>query len=159
MSGVSISALIKKMNLKLLTTEINTDKIKLYHPDVNRPALQLAGYYKSFDHDRLQVIGRVEHGYLCSLSETARREALYNLFSYRVPCLIICKGQEIFPEMIEYGREFDVPVFRTEQLTTDFTAELLLWLREELADRVMMHGVPTGKIWRRPLQKDTLLSS
>ena len=43
--------------------------------------------------------------------------------------------------MIEYGREFDVPVFRTDQLTTDFTAELLFWLREELADRVMMHGV------------------
>ena len=28
MSGVTISALIKKMNLELLTKEINTDKIK-----------------------------------------------------------------------------------------------------------------------------------
>ena len=63
MSGVTISALIKKMNLELLTKEINTDKIKLYHPDVNRPALQLAGYYEHFDRERVQLIGLV---YLCS---------------------------------------------------------------------------------------------
>ncbi|MBQ3567574.1 MAG: HPr(Ser) kinase/phosphatase, partial [Anaerotignum sp.] len=56
-------------------------------------------------------------------------------------CLIVCKDLEIFPEMIEYGREYDVPIFRTPQITTDFTAELIFWLREELADRVMMHGV------------------
>lgn len=48
---------------------------------------------------------------------------------------------EVFPEIIEYGREFDVPIFRTEMVTTDFTAELIFWLREELAERVMMHGV------------------
>ena len=53
----------------------------------------------------------------------------------------MCRALEIFPEMLEYGREFDVPIFRTNQITTDFTAELIFWLREELADRVMMHGV------------------
>ena len=55
MSGVTISALIKKMNLELLTKEINTDKIKLYHPDVNRPALQLAGYYEHFRSEERRV--------------------------------------------------------------------------------------------------------
>ena len=103
--------------------------------------MQLAGFYESFDKDRLQVIGRVEHSFLLSLTEEKRRESIRNLFGYKIPCLIVCKDLEIFPEMMEYGREFDVPIFRTDQITTDFTAELIFWLREELADRVMMHGV------------------
>ena len=141
MYSAELAKIVEAFQLENILPEISLKGRAVKKREINRPALQLAGYYKSFDHDRLQVIGRVEHGYLSSLSETARREALYNLFSYRVPCLIICKGQEVFPEMLEYGREFEVPVFRTEQLTTDFTAELLFWLREELADRVMLHGV------------------
>ena len=74
MSGVTISALIKKMNLELLTKEINTDKIKLYHPDVNRPALQLAGYYEHFDRERVQLIGVVEYTYMQRMTEEQRLE-------------------------------------------------------------------------------------
>ena len=74
MSGVTISALIKKMNLELLTKEINTDKIKLYHPDVNRPALQMAGYYEHFDRERVQLIGVVEYTYMQRMTEEQRME-------------------------------------------------------------------------------------
>ena len=63
MSGVTISALIKKMNLELLTKEINTDKIKLYHPDVNRPAL-LWRAVTAFDRERVRLIGDVEYTYM-----------------------------------------------------------------------------------------------
>ena len=81
MSGVTISALIKKMNLELLTKEINTDKIKLYHPDVNRPALQLAGYYEHFDRERVQLIGVVEYTYMQRMTEEQRMENYEKLLS------------------------------------------------------------------------------
>jgi HPr kinase/phosphorylase len=55
--------------------------------------------------------------------------------------LIVCKNLEIFPEMLEFGRQYQVPIFRTSQMTTEFNAEMIFWLREELAERVMMHGV------------------
>ena len=88
MSGVTISALIKKMNLELLTKEINTDKIKLYHPDVNRPALQLAGYYEHFDRERVQLIGVVEYTYMQRMTEEQRLENYEKLLSTDIPCNI-----------------------------------------------------------------------
>ncbi|MBR5269454.1 MAG: HPr(Ser) kinase/phosphatase, partial [Anaerotignum sp.] len=89
----------------------------------------------------IQVIGRVEHNFLLSLEEEKRKKAVYGLFQREIPCLVICRDMEVFPEMLEYAREFDTPILCTSQITTDFIAELIYWLREELADRIMMHGV------------------
>lgn len=141
MYSAELAKIVEAFQLENILPEISLEGRSVKKREINRPALQLAGYYKSFDNERLQVIGRVEHGYLSSLEEEKRRDSIRNLFSQHIPCLILCKELEVFSEMIEFGREFDVPVFRTDQLTTDFTAELLFWLREELADRVMIHGV------------------
>ena len=48
MYGVTITELINKMGLKNLTPELDTDKIVVAHPEVNRPALQLTGFYEPF---------------------------------------------------------------------------------------------------------------
>ncbi len=141
MYSAELGKIVEAFQLENILPEISLEGRAVKRKEINRPALQLAGFYESFDSGRLQVIGRVEHSYLLSLPKDIRRAAIYALFSYRIPCLIICKDLEVFPEMMEYGREFEVPIFRTKQVTTDFTAELIFWLREELADRVMMHGV------------------
>ena len=141
MYSAELGKIVEAFQLENILPEISLEGRAVKKKEINRPALQLAGFYESFDKDRLQVIGRVEHSFLLSLTEEKRRESIRNLFGYQIPCLIVCKDLEIFPEMMEYGREFDVPIFRTDQITTDFTAELIFWLREELADRVMMHGV------------------
>ena len=141
MYSAELGKIVEAFQLENILPEISLEGRAVKKKEINRPALQLAGFYESFDKDRLQVIGRVEHSFLLSLTEERRRESIRNLFGYQIPCLIVCKDLEIFPEMMEYGREFDVPIFRTDQITTDFTAELIFWLREELADRVMMHGV------------------
>lgn len=141
MYSAELGKIVEAFQLENILPEISLEGRAVKKKEINRPALQLAGFYESFDSGRLQVIGRVEHSFLLSLTEEKRRESIRNLFGYQIPCLIVCKDLEIFPEMMEYGREFDVPIFRTNQITTDFTAELIFWLREELADRVMMHGV------------------
>ena len=68
MKGVPVSSLIEKMNLDNLTREINADKIRIVHPDINRPALQLTGFYDHFDNERVQIIGYVEYAYINKLS-------------------------------------------------------------------------------------------
>ncbi len=141
MYSAQLQKIVEVFALEPALPELSLAGRAIRRKEINRPALQLAGFYERFDSDRLQVIGRVEYSYLMSLSEEKRKEALRQLFQYRIPCLVVCKSLDIFPEMLEYGREYDVPIFRTAQNTTDFTAELIFWLREELADRVMMHGV------------------
>jgi len=141
MYSAELTKIVEAFQLENILPEISLKGRAVKRKEVNRPALQLAGFYESFDNDRLQVIGRVEHSYLLSLDESDRRNAIHAFFQQKIPCLILCRGMEVFPEMLEYAIEFDVPIFRTAQSTTDFIAELIYWLREELADRVMMHGV------------------
>lgn len=141
MYSADLTKIVEAFSLENMLPELSLEGRAIVRKEINRPALQLTGFYERFDSDRLQVIGRVEYSYLLSLSEEKRKESLRHLFQYRIPCLIVCKNLEIFPEALEYGREYGVPIFRTAQTTTEFTAELIFWLREELADRVMMHGV------------------
>ena len=73
MYGVTIKELIKKMDLKNMTPELDTEKTVLVHPDVNRPALQLTGFFDHFDKERVQIIGYVEQAYLNTLTLDRRR--------------------------------------------------------------------------------------
>ena len=141
MYSAELVKIAETFQLVNILPEISLEGRVVKKKEVNRPALQLGGFYESFDNGRIQVIGRVEHNFLLSLEEEKRRKAVYGLFQKKIPCLIICRDMEVFPEMLECAKEFDTPILCTSQSTTDFIAELIFWLREELADRVMMHGV------------------
>ncbi len=141
MSGVSISALIKKMDLKLLTTEINTDKIKLYHPDVNRPALQLTGFYEHFDKERVQLIGVVEYEYINQM-EPIRKKAMYEkLLSSQIPCIVFSKSHMPDEEFLKIAEKYQVPVMVSNKSTSSLMAEMFRWLKVELAPTISIHGV------------------
>ena len=141
MAVVKITDVVEKMNLKNLTPDIDlTDKC-LTVPDINRPALQLTGYFDHFDSVRVQVIGYVEYTYLQTLTEERKLEMYKQLLSYGVPCLIYTT--EILPEeaLLQLALEADTPVFATNQKTSPFQAELTRWLNVELAPCISIHGV------------------
>ena len=52
------------MKVKNLTPDVDISAIEITQSDVNRPALQLAGFFDYFDHHRIQIIGQVEHTYI-----------------------------------------------------------------------------------------------
>ncbi len=141
MSGVTISALIKKMNLELLTKEINTDKIKLYHPDVNRPALQLAGYYEHFDRERVQLIGVVEFTYMQRMSEEQRLETYEKLLSSEIPCIIFSTNNCPGETFLKIASKYKVPVMLSDKKTSPLMAEIIRWLNVQLAPTISIHGV------------------
>ena len=57
MSSVRIEKLIEKLELKNLTPDVNFSNIKITTPEINRPALQLAGYFEHYEESRPQIIG------------------------------------------------------------------------------------------------------
>ena len=67
MSGVKLTTLVEKMDLMNLTPDIDLTDKEITVPDMNRPALQLTGYFDHFDSVRVQIIGYVEHTYLQTL--------------------------------------------------------------------------------------------
>ena len=88
MQEVTVSDLMKKMNLKNATPDLDTDKIVLTHPEVNRPALQLAGFFDHFDHERVQTVGTVERAFVSTLSQERKMEVFDKLLSSKIPCLV-----------------------------------------------------------------------
>ena len=88
MYGVTITEIIKKMGFQNLTPELDTDKIVVSHPDINRPALQLTGFYDHFDNERVQLMGNVEMAYLSGLSREHRMAMYDKLLSSKIPCIV-----------------------------------------------------------------------
>ena len=69
------------MKLENLTPDIDISKIKITQPDINRPALQLAGYFEHFEATRLQIIGFVEYSYIEGLPVARKKEIYERLLS------------------------------------------------------------------------------
>ena len=132
---------IEKMNLKSFLPTVNTDNIILRHPDINRPALQLTGYYDHFDEERVQIIGFVEQEYLMQLPQEVRYECYEKLLSKKIPCLIMCRSFEPEERMLEIGDKYGVPILGTDKTTTDLMAEVIRWLKVQLAPTISIHGV------------------
>lgn len=141
MASISLLKIIEKMKLENLTPEINLDGIKINQPDINRPALQLAGYFEHYEASRLQIIGFVEYTYMESLS-VKRKEEIYNkLLSYPIPCIVFCR--ELHPDDLfkQIAIEKGVPLLMTKRATSAFTAEIIRWLNVQLAPCISVHGV------------------
>jgi len=137
---VPLTHVMKEFKLELLTPAVNIENKELTRANINRPALQLAGFFDYFDPSRLQVIGMVEHTYLTKLEDTFRNENLRRIFQHRIPAIVVCRKLGIFPEMLDYAERYDVPIFCTSYTTTDFIGEIIRWMKVQLAPRLTMHG-------------------
>lgn len=141
MEKVELIKFIEKMHLENMTPEIDIESISITQAEVNRPALQLAGYYDHFDSERLQVIGYVEYTYLDNLTPEEKMNTYEALLSYDIPCIVFSRNLEPGDELIRCAIEHNIPILRTEKTTSSFMAEVIRWLNVQLAPCISIHGV------------------
>ena len=141
MDGVSVAKIAKKMELKNFIEEIDLKEKRILLSDVNRPALQLSGYFEYFDPSRVEIIGMVEYAYLQKKTEEERQKIYDEFLSYDIPCVIFCREFEPDAKFLETAKNNGVPVLGTEQATSEFMAGIINILTEELAPCVTIHGV------------------
>lgn len=141
MEHVTLTRLIEKMKLENLTPEISVKGIKITQPDINRPALQMAGYLKHFDATRLQIVGFVEASYFNDLEEARKREVCDDLMSYDVPAFVFCRELQPDPIFLERAIAHRIPILATKKTTSAFMAETIRWLNVKLAPCISVHGV------------------
>lgn len=136
------------VELSKIVTNMKLDK--LYYPDreiyistadLNRPGLQITGFFDYFDARRIQVFGMVETTYLQTLTPEQRYNGLRKLFEKNVSAVVLTRNGNATPEMMRLAEEFDTPVLRTAQDTSSFTSTLNAFLNVELAPRITRHGV------------------
>lgn len=139
--GVMLSELAEKLELKNLTPTLDLTDKTVNVPDVNRPALQLTGFFDHFDSDRVQIIGHVEYAYLESLEYEQKLEMYDELLSHKIPCIVYSRNLKPEEEMLERAEKQDIPVFQTAKQTSGFMAELIRWMNVKLAPCISIHGV------------------
>ena len=140
-SSVTIEKLAEKMKLTNVLPEISMEGKKIVTSEINRPALQLTGYFDHFYSERVQIIGYVEYTYLEHLKREQKLPVYEKFLSYHVPCIIYTTMTEPDEDMLTLAKEYEVPVFTTKMTTSDFMAEVIRWLNVELAPCISIHGV------------------
>ncbi|MBR1750475.1 MAG: HPr(Ser) kinase/phosphatase [Ruminococcus sp.] len=139
--SVSVREIVEENNMELLYTPKDPSELLVYDNDCNRPGLQLMGFYEYFNAERIQICGNMEFAYLASLDADVRRQRIETLFKTRIPLFVVARGHEIYPEMTELAKEYEIPIARTPESTTNFIASLIAFLNLRLAPRITRHGV------------------
>ena len=129
------------MKLENLTPEIDYSKIKIAHPEINRPALQLAGFFDHFSNDRVQIIGNVEYAYTASMCQDAKLHVYEEIFKRKIPCIIYARNLMPDEDVKALAVQYGVPLLSTGKTSSDLMAEVMRWLRVELAPTISIDGV------------------
>lgn len=137
---ITVGQLAEAMKLKEATEPPYHD-MPIQISDVNRIGLQMAGFFDSFPAERVQIIGWVEYKYFQTLSKGHREWIANRFMAYDFPCLVFARNLEPFPELLEAARKYSRPVYVSEWTTSTLTNRILNFLEEELAPRIVMHGV------------------
>lgn len=141
MYSVKLEEMVKTMKLKVLLPEVDLSQKEIHQSDINRPALQLAGFFDYFDSERVQIMGKVEDAYIEGLDGPKREKIFDKLFGYNIPCLILSRTIEPPEGMKEAAIKHGVPLLQTNLSTSYFQSELTRYLKVELAPSISIHGV------------------
>lgn len=141
MNYVLLKDLIKELNLEKIYASDDLEKIKIYTTEVSRPGLQMAGYYRKFVPERIQVIGGGEWNYLKEMDNYKRYRVLEKFLSYPIPAVVISRNQEVFPELIELAKKYGKTVLRSKKSTSRIINDFVIHITIRLGPSTIVHGV------------------
>lgn len=138
---IPITNIIDEFELEKIYESSNMDSVMISSSDINRPGLQMVGFFDYFDPQRIQIMGKVEFTYLENFTAEEREKRMENYFRHEFPVLVITRGLQIFPEILELAEKYDRTVLRTELATSEFMSALIRYLNVQIAPRKTRHGV------------------
>lgn len=139
--SVSLSKVVKELSFEILFTPKSEQDLYITTQDVNRPGLVFAGYYAHFDSERIQFLGLTELEFLSELGEEKAKASLEAFFCRKPSVVVITRGLDLPPGLLDFARQYEVPVLRTQETTSSSMASIISFLGVELAQRITRHGV------------------
>lgn len=139
--SVKLSKIMKSHNLQTLYLPQDASEIAVTNTEVNRPGLQMAGFYEYFDPERVQVFGKSEFAFLREFEPEDVRLRINTFFSKHPVAVVLANGLSMLPEIEEAAKKYKCPVLGTELATSEFVSSLISMLHVELAPRLTQHGV------------------
>ena len=140
-NNLTLPAVTKEFHLEVVYASTDYTSVRPTVEDVARPGLTLAGYFDHFEPKRLQVLGNMECSFLQKKTPLQRLEIFDQLFSFKIPALIVCRSLPIDDQCLEMAKKHDITILRTPEATSVFCSNLIYYLRKELAPSITQHGV------------------
>ena len=139
--SVKLSKIIDEFKLDTFYLPDLPENILVTCARVNRPGLQMVGFYDHYEQSRLQIIGKVENLFIQGMDRMDRRMRLDDFFRSRPVGVIFTTSLDISPDFIELAEKYGVPLMRTSMRTSEFMAALIAYLNIALGPRITRHGV------------------
>ncbi len=139
--SVPLSEIVDRLGLEKVYVSENYEDTKISTVEINRPGLELTGYFEFFDNKRIQVLGNTEFAYLGRFGSEAQRMVIESIFSFGPPAVILCRSYEFNDAMMNCATSHNIPVLQSSDNTSALTANLVTYLSMELAPRITRHGV------------------
>lgn len=140
MKKVMLNEVVKDLKLQVIW---GTDFLKkeVIKPMSSRPCVEIyAGYFDYFEKDRIQVIGSKELAIFELLNEQEKRERLNQLFSYNSPAFVFTKNVEVPKIVVEVAIEKQMPILKSDLITSALIGNLHAYLSNRLAERTTIDG-------------------
>ncbi|SHE52286.1 HPr(Ser) kinase/phosphatase [Clostridium fallax] len=139
MAAVTVETLIKDFDLEILSE--GDGNVPITVSDINRPGLQLAGFYNYFTPERIQIVGKAEWSFLDDMQIDLRKKRLNKFFSFNISCLIITRDLEPHKELLKAARKNKTWLLRSNMITTQFMRKITMYLASKMAPETRLHGV------------------
>ncbi len=125
---------------KLTVAYAGQESFFVHTSDLNRPAIQFAGYFEYFSDERVQIIGNQEMACLSAMNKEVIQERLEKFFSYAIPCIVICNGDPVPEFLMKKAQEKGVPILCGEESTTKISHTVIDYLDDILAPEETIHA-------------------
>jgi HPr kinase/phosphorylase len=139
--SIPLKQLVEEFNLSIAYQATDYEDIRVQVDEVSRPGLPLTGYFDHFEALRVEVLGNVEMSFLETQTPDQRRIIFDRLFAYKIPALVISRGQQPHPECVEMARKHNVTILLAQETTSYVISNLITYLKSGLAPRITRHGV------------------
>ncbi|MBR6407372.1 MAG: HPr(Ser) kinase/phosphatase [Clostridia bacterium] len=139
--SVTLAKIIEEFSLETVFMPADPEEIKITSADINRPGLQLNGFYDYYDNTRLQLFGKAESTFVENFTPAQKAQSFDRLCSTKPPAIIIARSLPIEPYLIDKAKLYGVPILSSSDGTSELIAALIAFLNVQLAPRITRHGV------------------
>ena len=140
-TGMKLKDLVEEIGLQIENRSSDYERKRITTQVINRPGLQLTGFYDYFDSDRIQIIGVAETAYLNQFTSEKRFEIFEKLFESGIPALIIAHDSELMPECLDAAKKHDMTLLKSPKETSELIVNAISKLKDVLAPTITRHGV------------------
>ena len=138
--GIGLVNIIKELKLNTLYITEEKHEIMIRSKSINRPGLNLIGFFDNFDPARIQVIGRTEFKYLESLTEEDRKESIRKFFAAKPVTVMLTSSISNYDYFKDMAQEYKVPLLKIEMDTSDFMNKITPLLNIAVAPYMSFPG-------------------